>query len=910
MRPTHPRSGLSTSQADATEVADLRRFAASVGALALLVGLLNARAEPPNLRLENDLCLVEVQPTHGLITRIRDKPRNLELLQEPRLADNFRFTLPIRRDHAWQSTEANYILGRQQRLASHRLDGTKLRLEWGPRMRSVLGKRYDVSALMTLELVEAELRLAFQIRNRSKLELGELFYPILGGTLGLGETPEARRQTQLVVPEPLAVRSSDIFRSFANMSWLGIFGPEQFYSYPDRLSMPWLELNHPTLNRAVYFGAHDPVARCKVIHLEMAPGIAPARADGNWPRPEELAGAPAGVKFCFVHFPYQPAGTEFEASPVVLRFHEGDWRAGARAYGAWLSTQHDLEAPRTDWLYRAPALHHCDAVPFRELARWAQAAAQASIRGLLLNCWSKATAEPRDAVPRFEPDARLGTRAEFAEAIRQCHALGVKIAVAVSLPPASQLTEAFRTELYRYACQDRWKIPYTSLGVFEPSPLTGGLGAGERRVRLNPGHPGLLNNLVRQMKDLAELGVDGIHVHDFFGTALDFNPNSGRTPDRASWEGGLECLNEIRRVCRMVQPEFAVSTDAVWDRVLDLTLVSSVEAREQCALCEACPAWQPVFTVADEDAFSAVNNALRYRAQLHVVPADGQPIGSPTTAGMVGYLRTLLTVRELLGHTLLEGERADPASARIQGVSAVSLFRNTASGLRTAVLVNSRSTASLVEFAGFNPPAARPVRLWIPTRGITSLAGPAQFQIPGRQLAMITEENPAEPLPILAEAPPPAGHHHVVFDLASSEDLAGWTLTGGAFSVSPVRGLFTKPTLNSLAAAGETATGTALSPPFAIESEFEHLEVLWQGGWSETSEGHETLVLQFLEAASGIVLLQLTPPGTHELRTQRAPLDQLRGRTVRVKLVDENRNASYAWIGLRTLVLAGPPATE
>jgi len=871
--------------------------------LVLLSELATTRADAPNLRLENERYLVEVGATNGVITRIRDEQRGLELLQEPRLADNFKFTLPIRRDYAWQSTEANYILGREQRLTSHRLGEARLVLEWGAPMRSVLGKRYKVSATMTIELADGDLRFAFKIHNGSKLEIGEVFYPILGGTLGLGDTAEARRQTQLVVPEPLAVRTANIFSTFGNMSWLGVFGPEQFYSYPSKLSMPWLELTQAALNRGIYFGAHDPVARYKVVHLEMSPGIAPARADGNWPRPEELNGAPAGVKFCFVHFPYQPAGSDFEATPVVLRFHDGNWREGARTYGAWLAKRSDLQGSRTDWLYRTLAIQQCDAVPFKELPRWAKTAAQVGVRSLLLDHWS--TGGAGDAIPRFEPDPRLGTREEFAEALHQCHTLGVKVAIVLNLPPTSQLTTEFKTELHRYACQDRWGIPYTSRGVFEASPLTGGFGAGERRVWLNPAHPSLRRELVRQMKTLAALGVDGIHIQEFFGTALDFNPGLDRTPDRASWEGGLECLREMRENCRVVRPEFALSTDIVWDRALPLSQVCSAEVRDQCALREAFPAWQPTFTVADDDAFSAVNNAVRYRARLRIVTADGQPLGGPATAGIAGYLRTVLTARDLLRHTLLEGDVADASAVRIEGAPAVSVFRNAASEMRTAVLVNPRSTPLPVRFAGFNPPANRPARLWLPSQGTTNLISPAQFEIPGRHLALITEEDAADRLLVLPQAPKASLNQRVVFDFASPEDLEGWTLNGG-FSLSAVPGLFTKPTLNSVAAAGEAATGTALSPAFTIEPECDHLEVLLQGGWSEKVNGRETLALQFLDAATGTLLLEVLPPGTHELRTQRVALDQFRGRTVRVKLEDENRNSNFAWIGLRKLMIVGP----
>jgi len=883
----------------------ITRARAAIVGLALLALLSPALAQPPPLRLENAHLLVEVNPTNGAITRICDKPRGLELLAEPRLADNFRFTLPLRRDHAWQSTEANYVLGREQRLTAYRLADGQLTLEWGAPLRSVLGKRYPVSATMTLALVEAELRFTFKIRNRSRLEIGEVFYPILGGLLGLGDTPEARRATELLLPEPTALRTERIFQSFANMSWLGIFGPEQFYSYPDKLAMPWLVLTQPALRRGVYLGAHDPVARYKVIHLEMSPGVAPARGDGNWPRPEELAGAPAGVKACFVHLPYQPAGRDFEAAPVVLRFHEGDWRDAARRYGAWLAEQQDLTLPRGDWLYREAAAQQCDAVPFRDLPRWAKAAADAGVRALVLSRWS--TAGQGSAVPRFEPDPRLGTRAEFADALRQCHALGVKVAVVMNLPPVSDLTEEFRRELHAWTCRDRWGIAYTALGWHEGSPLTGNFGAGERRPRLNPAHPGLRRALVHQIRELASVGVDGVQLQEFFGTPLDFNPGLGRTPDRASWEGGLECLREMQAAGRAVQPHFALSTDVAWDRVLAVTQVSTVEARDSCALRVAVPTWQSSFTVADDDAFNAINHALRYRGHLRIAPAGGQPLGGPATAGIVGYLRTVLAVRELLHHTLRDGEVVDAGAARLASTAAVSVFRHPASGLRTAVLVNPRSAPLPVEFDGFEPVSGRAVWRWSPSQTPTRVSLPARFEIPGRHVALLTEEASAERLPVLPALPAPSRHQQVVFDLAASEDLAGWTLAGAAFSVSAHPGLFTRPTLNSLVAAGETATGTALSPVFTIEPEFDHAEVLWHGGWSERVNDRENLALQFVDAANSEVLLEILPPGTHVLRTQRVALDRLKGRTVRVKLVDDNRNAGFAWLGLRRLALVGPP---
>ena len=53
--------------------------------------------------LENGLYRVEVDSERGLILRLLDKASGVELITEPRLADNFRLLLPI------PDLEANYV---------------------------------------------------------------------------------------------------------------------------------------------------------------------------------------------------------------------------------------------------------------------------------------------------------------------------------------------------------------------------------------------------------------------------------------------------------------------------------------------------------------------------------------------------------------------------------------------------------------------------------------------------------------------------------------------------------------------------------------------------------------------------------------------------------------------------------
>ncbi|MHC4798155.1 MAG: DUF6259 domain-containing protein, partial [Planctomycetota bacterium] len=577
----------------------LHRLVLAVVVLAGFTDIL-AQNQKPNIKIANDHYLIEVNPKNGLITQVYDKAGKLELIQEPRLADNFKFSLPIRGEAAWQSTEANYILGKDQPLTSYKSNDAEMVLKWDGPMASVFGKPYDVSAVMTIQLVAEDVRFTFKIKNDTQLEIGEVYYPILGGSLGFGEALETRKKTELVIPKSRNIVKASIYHTFENFSWLGVLGPEQYYTYPNGMSMPWMELYQPQLNRSVYFGAHDPVARYKIIHLEMSPGIAGARPDGNWPRPEELKGLPAGVKMCFVHFPYQPPGQDFEATPVVLRFHDGDWHKAAKIYRDWFGSQYDLAKPRTDWLYRTPAFQECGVVNFKDLPQWAKQCADAGVKNLLLTKWK--IGGHYIGIPRFEPETGLGSREQLAEAIQQCHELGVKVTLLINLQPVNRLDKRYPKKLDQYACKDRWGIVHTKWGRFYNSPLTGGHGQGGRRIWLNPGHPGMRKFLVDQIRVLAELGVDGVHLQGFITSPLDFN----------------------------------LSTDSIWDRWLAVTQVCSVQAGDLCALRSAFTFWQPTFTIADGDDLRVINDALRYRGRLRIVPSNRKPMGGPEMAELAG----------------------------------------------------------------------------------------------------------------------------------------------------------------------------------------------------------------------------------------------------------------------------------
>jgi hypothetical protein len=287
-----------------------------------------------SVRLEDENCLVEVSRRNGSITRIRDKGAGLELIREPRLAGSFRFALPIPGKEPWQTLEANWIIGREQRLSSCEVERRKLTLRWNGPLRNYLGEEFGASATMTIALRYGGVEFSLRIDNPTRYPVGEVYFPVLGGIQGLGRTHGQLTTTDMVRPVAgEGCTSAAIFRVFNNMSPFGDQGPEQFYAYPDGQPEPWVGFASAKLSRSAMIRVEDPLNRKLYIRLEMKPATSgTARDDGNWPRPEELRGLPVGVELSFVDTVGGPAGKAYDAAPAFVRFLDG---GGAEMRKAW-----------------------------------------------------------------------------------------------------------------------------------------------------------------------------------------------------------------------------------------------------------------------------------------------------------------------------------------------------------------------------------------------------------------------------------------------------------------------------------------------------------------------------------------------------------------------------------------------
>ncbi len=151
--------------------------------------------------------------------------------------------------------------------------------------------------------------------------------------------------------------------------------------------------------------------------------------------------------------------------------------------------------------------------------------------------------------------------------------------------------------------------------------------------------------------------------------------------------------------------------------------------------------------------------------------------------------------------------------------------------------------------------------------------------------------------------PPRLLEPRMLFSFDRPGDLLGWRTEGEAFSVAAVPVLFKETTLNSLAKAGESATGKAISPDFTVGPDDTQLVFRMQGGNSLADDGPGCLSVRLVDSKTGDVLEKMRVMGSCDLRDGRMLVDRWRGRTVHLELIDLNTGTGWSWLGVQKVAL-------
>jgi hypothetical protein len=654
-------------------------------------------------KIETPVCLLRLDPKSGNLIGIAWKDPELEIIQEPRLGENFRLLLPE------PHYEANYFISSEQQVSriEERPDGVTCHYD---SLRNARGE-VNVKVRYNIRAVEGRIEFSIDVENPTELPLAEVFFGIIGGQKGLVN----RHDTESLVPGLFENLAPDLFRNFSGGSYgggnLGIRYSAQGFIYTGfGMTMGWNEFYNPKANLGLYYANHDPEPRLTGVYYELRPFTKSAVIGDSWPTSADVPeGEPIGLTMGWLKFPYVKQGN-FSSGAVALQLHRGDWHEGSKLYRKWYDQHFHVRRPLT-WLRKEMAwqsviISNCEDVVLYRFKDWPKLAADAKkydVTTFEILGWNVGGIDR--GYPQYTPDPRLGTREEFRQALADMKHIGVHPLLFANIQVADTALPIFKERLNRFAVMGRW-APDLALWGWGEGTISGRMDLTRSNMTLvSPAHPEyrkyLVDQLVERVKDGGEaFQLDKSGITNY----LDFNPDLPTSPDRSLPEGQLLALREITAKMREVDPQFAIASEMFWDRAFPLVEVSYGRMNNidmsSPALKYTFPEWTSTICAESPGDINIMNNGMRYGLVWAVQPRHyNDSMDEPLTRPLSKYVQELIRIRAKHKDLLFLGRFCDTRGAEVKGGEHVrySVFEGMDSPGKACVVVNFGNEEEIAE---------------------------------------------------------------------------------------------------------------------------------------------------------------------------------------------------------------------
>ena len=690
------------------------------------------------------ICTLRLNSTNGDLIGIRWKNPEVEIIQEPRLGENFRILLPP------PEYEANYFNSREQKVTEIRESPTEVTCVYdsleNPR------EKVPVRVLYRIHQVGGRLEFTIEVDNRTDLPLAEVFFGIIGGQQGLLE----RTQTESLVSGLNRNLAPNMFTNFRGGGYgggnLGIRYDASNFLYPNPMTMGWIEFYNRKAGIGLYYANHDPENRLTGLHFELRPFAKTAVIGDNWATPADVPpDEPIGLTMGWVKFPYAKQGT-FKTGPIALQVHHGDWHDGSRLYRRWFD-QHFQVRRKPSWLRKEMAwqsiiISNCEDVivwKFKDLPRLAAAAKKYGVTTFEILGWNVGGIDR--GYPQYRPDPRLGTPEEFREALAKVKALGVHPLIFSNIQVADTAIPLFRNHLHKEAVDGLWAPDFHLMGWGEGT-ISAHMGLTKHNMTIvSPSHADFKNLLLQQYVNLVKDGADGFQFDKATALGmLDFNTDIPTSPDLSLTEGVLETLKETLSRCKEVKPDFAQASEMFWDRAFPLVDVSYVRMNDidmgSTALRYTFPEWTSTITAERPWDFNVMNNGMRYGLVWAVQPRHyNNSMDDPLTRPLSRYIQELIRIRSKHKDVLFFGRFNDTMGAKVSGSEHVrySVFEGMEKPGKACVVVNFGNEETRVKVA-WEGGDGQSVEILMPFHSDKNGKLPVEFKLPPRQCAVVAED--------------------------------------------------------------------------------------------------------------------------------------------------------------------------
>jgi hypothetical protein len=672
-----------------------------------------SRAGDPPIVLENSHVLLEIGPAFGTLARILDKSSGIALAPPPILAENFRLVLLM------PDRKTPTIVGKDQKLSGVSRTSDGLTLSWNGPLKDAAGVEHKITVRMDVKAVDNEIQFGLHLDNGTAGKIKEARYPMIGGLSKFG--PPGKLADGVLCPPPDSAPKK-IDASFNS----------EAIAYPGQARLSYSCVQSESAKKSLYFASHDQIGRYKVYHFD-----------------KHVKDNTRDVFASIEHCPYTPLGRSFDGSTVVLQVVDGDWHGAAAVYRAWFEKTFGVCKPSQSWLRRESFFvftmfelpEGTITLKFKDIPRWAKESKDYGINSMHISGWQVGGHD--NGYPDYSPSPRLGTWKELEDGIKACHALGQKAYFFVNYQQVMIDSNWYKKELHKY---HEWRDENGSVTWNTGWPmgtLWGRMGHPKRMVGADPAFPEYRKIIVDQFVKLAQIGADGIHVDKMFPafcSGLDFNPNLPMSPDVGPWEGVIILTKEIFTECRKYNPNWAMSFECNWDRMMQFTCSTWWGGVFNHAVFPDSVGMASITSPFD---YLGVNNLVCGRCTVLVGPMNFcRSMGWKPWEGLANYIKEVKGIQDRLTNAVWLGEAVGPEEVRLgSGIAGVSyhVFRDRTTGKRVCILSNHSKDMKISPFQAFQKSSSSQVRIHTPFQQVKTASLPAKIEVAGERIVFVEE---------------------------------------------------------------------------------------------------------------------------------------------------------------------------
>ena len=574
------------------------------------------------IELGNHRVLLQIDPVRGTLTRLVDKASGITLAPAPALAENYRLVLLL------PDKKTSTIRGKDQRLSRISRSADGLVLSWDGPLTDTADVKHKIAVRMEVKASGNALEFGLHLENHTPFKVRDICYPMIGGLTGFGAPGKPADGVAWVPISTPWTRKTQL-----------PFGSALF-AYPGQANMSFTCIQSATAQKSLYFASHDKLARYKVYHFE---------ENGK------------DVFAWIQHSPFTAPGGAFDGSTVVLQVVDGDWHAAGHVYRAWFERTFGIAKPSQCWIRRQSFFQMTMfELPegtinyrFKDIPRWARDAKDHGINAVQISGWHLGGHD--NGYPHYVVDPRLGTWKELEDGIKACHQMGVKVYFFVNYQQMMIDSEWYKKELIKYRehgpnGEITWN---TGWGM---GTMWARMGHPKLMTAADPAFPQFRKIIVDQFARLAQIGADGVHVDKMFPAAIDYNPDIPMGPDIATWEGTILLTHEVFAACRRYQPDWAMSFECNWDRLLQFSGATWWVGNQRITR-QVFPENAETLLIASPYDYLGVNNAVREGHTVMVGPMNFcRSVGWKPWEGLAQYIKEVKRLQDSLMDTVYLGE--------------------------------------------------------------------------------------------------------------------------------------------------------------------------------------------------------------------------------------------------------------